>query len=82
MTLETAGAWKTVEQSLTLGIKSLLVQTSIHDNTHAITIVMANMSVGSDLSFLLFHAKEIFVQLNKGFSEIIIVSERVKFLLW
>ena len=38
------------------------------------------MSVGLDSSFLPFRAKEIFVQLNKGFSEIIIVSERVKFL--
>jgi len=44
--------------------------------------LLANVSVGSDLSFLLFHAKEIFVQINKGFSEITIVSERVKFLQW
>ena len=42
--------------------------------------LLANVSVGSDSSFLPFHAKEIFVQLNKGFSEIIIVSESVKFL--
>ena len=44
--------------------------------------MLANMLVGSDSSFLPFHAKEIFVQLNKGFSEIIIVSESVKFLQW
>ena len=41
MTLETAGARKTIEQSLTLAIKSLLIQTSIHENTHAITIYMS-----------------------------------------
>ena len=41
MTLETAGAWKTVEQSLTLAIKSLLVQTSNHESPHAITIYMS-----------------------------------------
>ena len=41
MTLETAGAWKAVEQSLTPAIKSLLVLTSIHENTHAITIYMS-----------------------------------------
>ena len=34
--------------------------------------MLANVSVGSDSSFLPFHAKEIFVQLNKGFFEIII----------
>ena len=44
--------------------------------------LLANVSVGSDSSFLPFHAKEIFVQLNKGFSEIIIVSESVKFWQW
>ena len=41
MTLEIAGAWKAVEQSLTPAIKSLLVLTSIHENTHAITIYMS-----------------------------------------
>ena len=44
--------------------------------------LLANVLVGSDLSFLPFHAKETFVQLNKGFSEMIIVSESVKFLQW
>jgi len=51
-------------------------------STIALADLLANVSVGSDLSFLLFHAKEIFVQLNKGFSEIIVISERVNFLQW
>ena len=41
-------------------------------STIASADMLANVSVGSDLSFLLFHAKEIFVHLNKGFFEIII----------
>ena len=41
MTLETAGARTTIEQSLTLTIKNLLIQTSIHENTHEITIYMS-----------------------------------------
>ena len=41
MTLETAGARKTIEQSLTLAIQSLFIQTSIHENKHAITIYMS-----------------------------------------
>ena len=41
MTLETVGAWKAVKQSLTPAIKSLLVLTSIHENTNAITIYMS-----------------------------------------
>ena len=41
MTLETVGAWKAVEKSLTPAIKSLLVLTSIHENTNAITIYMS-----------------------------------------
>ena len=111
--MKTAGAWNAVEQLLTLAIKSLLVLTSIHENTHAITTYIsiqvkvmnlipptrrptrvgsvgrrvavcqwcvdqpsadmwANVPMGSDSSLLPFHAKEMFVQLHKGFSEIIV----------